>query len=209
MQGLYNIDENVKTGTDTSTWIPVGIHENLELVDVVYGTTKNNKEFLAFYAENEQGDKVSNTEWPANFSKPIEQMTDQEKEAALAVLENQKAKVKQIVEIYKPNFNITASTFKEFAEKTIEFLGVSYKGVKIRLKVVFDRRGYTTFAQKGRYPFIEPMTISKEDSKIRILQSDKMIRDSVNKDKENNEFNPLELDSQKNSTTEEVDNLPF
>jgi hypothetical protein len=53
------------------------------------------------------------------------------------------------------------------------------------------------------------MTISKEDSKIRILQSDKMIRDSVNKDKENNEFNPLELDSQKNSTTEEVDNLPF
>lgn len=205
MQGIYDIDESVKTAQNLSTWIPPGVHENLKIVDVKYDTSKNGNEYLAFYFENEKGDKVSNTEWPIKFNKSLDDMTPDEKERALAVLENQKSKVKQIVETYKPNFNITASTFKEFAEKTVEFLGDSYKEKLVRVKVVYDKRGFTTTAQKGKYPFIESMDVSKEESRIRILASDKMERPEVPQT-EATETNPLE---EGDTSTEKVDTLPF
>ena len=192
MQGLYNINEKTKTAANAKTWITPGIHENLKLVDVKYDISKNGKEFLAFYVENEKGDTVSCTEWPFNPRKPFEQMDATEKETAISIIENQKSKVKQIVEVFKPNFNISAESFKDFAEKTIAFLGDSYKNKPIRLKVVFDKRGWTTFGQSARAVFVENMSIAEDASKIRILPSDKLIR-PAQPDDEKTESNPVDI----------------
>lgn len=215
MQDLYTVNENTKTATSTSTYIEAGIHENLKLVEIKYDVTKNGNEFLAFYATNDNGDKVSNTEWPYTPRTPWEQMDENDKEKAISIIENQKAKVKQIVETFKPNFNITASSFKEFAEKTIQFLGDSYTDVKFRLKVVYDKRNYTTFAQSARYQFIEPMTVTKEDSQIRVLSNDKMERDG-GRDKPSTETLPTALiddgsDTAPAATTtsDSTEELPF
>lgn len=193
MQGLYNVDKNTQTATSNSTWIEPGIHENLKLVEVKYDKSKNGKEFLAFYVENEKGDKVSNTEWPFNMKKPLDEMTAAEQETAISIIENQKSKVKQIVEVFKPNFNIDAGSFKEFAEKTIAFLGEDYKDKLFRLKVVYDKRGYTTFAQSGKVRFIESMDTTKEESNIRLIPSDRIVRPPMEKDQPSKEVNPLEL----------------
>lgn len=207
MQGLYNINETTKTAANATTWIQPGIHEDLKLVDVKYDVSKNGKEFLAFYAENAQGDKVSCTEWPFSPKKPFDQMDAIEKETAISIIENQKSKIKQIVEVFKPNFNITAESFKDFAEKTIAFLGDSYKNTPIRLKVVFDKRGWTTFGQSSKVVFIEPMTTTKENSKIRILQTDRMVR-PAQPDDEVNESNPVnEVDEP--TTSAPTDEVPF
>ncbi len=206
MQGLYNINENTKTATTAKTWIHPGIHENLKLIDVKYDVSKNGKEFLAFYVENEKGDPVSCTEWPYNPKKPFEQMDAIEKETAVSIIESQKSKVKQIVEVFKPNFNITADSFKDFAEKTIAFLGDSYKNTPIRLKVVYDKRGWTTFGQSARATFIENMSIAKTDSRIIILENDRLLRPEQPM-ANSKEVNPI------NSIVETkavpVDDLPF
>jgi hypothetical protein len=189
-KGLYNVDASTKTATDSTTWIQAGIHENLKLVDVKCALSKNNNLYLAFYAENEQGDKVSNTEWEYTPKKEWSQMTPEEQDKSIGIIENQKAKVKQIVEIFKPDFNIDAETFEDFAKKTVEFLGDSYKDKLFRLKVVYDYKGFTTFAQSARYVFIESMDIAKEDSQIRILGNDKIVREGKI-DKPSTEKNPV------------------
>lgn len=219
MQGTYSVDESTKTAQNKSTWIQPGIHEDLKLVDVKYETTKNGNEYLAFYVENEHGDKVGNTEWPVKFSIPFEQMDAEKKKVFVDILENQKSKIKQIVEVFFTEEQLKAkpyifqvNSFKEFAEKTIEFLGEAFKDQTIRLKVVFDKKGYTTFGQNAGHVFIENMSIAKEDSKIRIQPSDKMERPAV-KDTEHNEQPPLELveESTVNTTAPaaSTDDLPF
>ena len=207
MQGLYTINESTKTAANATTWIQPGIHDNLKLVDVKYDVSKNGKRFLAFYAENAQGDTVSCTEWEYTPKKSIDQMDMKEKETALSIIENQKSKIKQIVEIFKGNFNITAESFEDFAKKTVAFIGDSYKNKAIRLKVVYDKRGWTTFGQSSKTVFIESMTTSKEDSKIRILQSDRMIRPEQ-PDEQNREANPandiVDLGLQSPESSDEV-----
>lgn len=203
MQGLYNVDNTTKIASTTSTWIEPGIHENLKLVDIKYDKTKNGNEFLAFYVENENGDKVSNTEWPFTMRVPLDEMSDTQRDTALSIIENQKSKVRQIVEIFKPNFNINAGSFKEFAEKTIDFLGDSYKDTLFRLKVVYDKRGYTTFAQSARFIFMESMDVAKEDSKIRIVPTDRMDRPEKDTADFGSKQNPLDIEevSQESTST--------
>ena len=208
MQDLYTVNESTKTAANATTWIQPGIHEDLKLVEVKYDVSKNGKEFLAFYAENLQGDKVSCTEWPFNPKTPWEEMDATEKETAISIIENQKSKVKQIIETFKPNFSITAESFIDFAEKTIAFLGDSYKNSAIRLKVVYDKRGWTTFGQSSKVQFIEPMTVIKEKSKIRILQSDKMVR-PVQPEDESKENNPVDVVDTPVVVTPGEDDLPF
>jgi hypothetical protein len=208
MQGLYNTNETTKTAANKTTWLQPGIHNDLKLVDVKYDVSKNGKEFLAFYVENAQGDTVSCTEWPFNPKKPFEEMDATEKETAISIIENQKSKVKQIVEVFKPNFNITADSFKDFAEKTVAFLADSYRNVPIRIKVVYDKRGWTTFGQSSKTVFIEKMTVSDADSKIRILQSDRMTRPAQPED-ESKETNPVDVVDTPITPATTEDDLPF
>ena len=188
------------SAANASTWIQPGIQTNLKLVEVTYGVSKNGNEFLAFYAQNEQGDRVSCTEWPVSPKKPLEQMTADELKKAQGAVDGQKEKIKQIVEVFftkeelkaKPFAMTNVTTFKEMAEKVIAFLGDAYKNQLIRLKVVYDKKGWTTFGRSSRAVFIEPMTVTEEMSKIRILPSDIMIR-PAQPDDEKKETNPESL----------------
>lgn len=207
MQGLYNLDNTLDTGSRKNTYVEAGIHENLELTEIVYKPTEKS-EFLAFYFEDENGDKLSHTEWPKTMNKPIEQMTDEEKEKILYLVKQQRQRIKQIVEaiIGKGNLNLQANSFKEMGEAIVNLTKDFFKKTKVRAKVVYDYRDYTSLSNNPEYTFIESMDIAKEDTAIRILNNDKLKR-SNQRNVETKVENPLAEDV--SSSTDNSDDLPF
>lgn len=220
MQLDYNITKDTKTATEKATYIGPGIHTNVKMVKAAYEVSKNGNEFLTFTIENERGDKISRTEWPISLKKAANELTTKDIENAQKVIDGQKEKLKQIVEAYftkeelinKPFILEGISSFKDLAEKALQFLGDKYKDVNMRIKAVYDRKGWVTFGQSAWSVFIEPMTVSEEDSKIRILPSDVLIRPAQPDDKKK-ETNPEDvidtptmLDAQ---VAEKADDLPF
>lgn len=208
MQGLYNIDSTLDTGNRKNTYVEAGIHENLTLTEIVYKPTEKS-EFLAFYFEDENGDKLSHTEWPKTMDKPMEQMTDDEKEKILYLVKQQRQRIKQIVEaiIGKGNLSLQANNFKEMGEAVVNLTKVHFNKAKVRAKVVYDYRDYTSLSNNPEYTFIEPMSIIKEESAIRILNSDKLTRGTNQRNQEKKVDHPLEDEA--NSSADSGDDLPF
>jgi len=186
--GLYNIDENVVVKNDT-VYIEAGIRENLKLTAVNTQTTENNNFFLSFYFEDPQGRKLSHTEWPQKFSKPIEEMSDDEKVIFMSRLNKQKGRIVQIVEAYVGTGkfrDLNFDTFEQFAQKVVEVLTPFINGPLVRAKVVYDWRNYTSLLNNPRYTFIESMDIAKEQTNIFLLQNDKLVKtfpDKINEPK--------------------------
>lgn len=170
----YNVTFELPSEQTTPGFMDVGIHENVEMINVEYGKSSNGNEFLAFYFKNELGESGSHTEWvpKGNSSDEIEK-----KEM------NQMSRVKQIVKTFIPleRFVFSADSFEEFAKKTIQVLGDSYKGVKIRVKMVYSGK-YTSLPKPWKPRFIERMDNNgyygdaQGESKIKILSIDPMTR---------------------------------
>lgn len=178
IENNYSVDSTLEVKPSGNTFIEPGIRENLELIKVSYGLTPNNSEFLSFYFTNENGDKFSHTEWPVRLIKPFDSMSDQEKQSYLNAIDSQKRKVGQIVTAFIPRekYSFVANTFKEFAENIIRILDERSKDAKVRAKIVYNNKNFTTFPNSWKYTFIEPMSVNKEDSKIRLLNIDKVTR---------------------------------
>jgi hypothetical protein len=205
---LYKINTGTLNASNAPTFIPAGIHTNLRMVDIKYGTTEKGNEFLAFYFENEKGDKLSHTEWPPKPSKPISAMSVEEKRTFLEYnIEGQMARLKQIIEVFKKDPSLEADNFKELAMQIIAFLGDSYKDKLIRVKVVYDNKGFTTLPKNARNTFIESADIAEDKSSIRQLPSDKFERPNKG-DVEKEEFNPLETTPQAQAPVT-TDVVPF
>jgi len=221
MQQLdYNITKDTKTATEKSTYIGPGIHPNLKMIKAAFETSKNGNDFLTFIIENERGDKISRTEWEVSPKKPINELTAEDIEKAQKVVNGQKEKIKQIVEAYftteelknKPFILEGIGSFKELAEKALQFLGNKYENTPMRIKAVYDKKGWVTFGHSAWSVFIEPMTITEEDSKIRILPSDAMVRPAQPDDKKK-EVNPEDIIDTPTMldalVAEKADDLPF
>lgn len=210
MQNLYVINEQTKVDNYGPSYIEAGIHENIKLVEVKYDQTPKGNEFLAFTWANEYGDKVTLTEWPykPRSGRPYDQQSPDEKKLTEGVISNQVERVTRILMAYLGEIDkevVNSSSFKEFAEKVVTTLkdSVDNETKLVRVKVVYDKNGYTIVSNRSAYPFIEPMSVAKDASKIRILAGDLMERPKV--DKEDKEENPLgETPTDKN-----VDDIPF
>lgn len=206
MANFYSVtkDLEINSSINSTTYIDAGIHENIQLVDVVYGTTDNNNEFLAFYFENEHGDKLSHTEWPAVPIKPFDAMNSEERVAFLEKIDNQKRRIGQIVTTFisREQYDFEVNSFKEYAENIIRLLKSSLRTKPVRVKVIYNKKNFTSLPNYWKYVFIEPMTVAKEDSKIRILSIDKMVKDRPNIKSE-----PI-LDLIEKEDTK-VDDIPF
>lgn len=206
MNGLYNIDNTLDTGTRKNTYIEAGIHDDLTLTEIVYKPT-DKSEFVAFYFEDKNGDKLSHTEWPKTLNKPIDQLSDDDKEKILGLIKQQRKRIKQIVEaITGKELVIQANSFEEMGKAIVETTKEHFEKAKVRAKIVFDYRDYTSLSNNPDYKFIESMDIPKEESAIRILSNDKMTR-SNQRNFEKKVDNPLEIDA--NSSADNSDKLPF
>jgi hypothetical protein len=175
---LYNVTEDLQKKNVSNRYMDTGINENVEMVSVEYKPTEKT-EFIAFYFENADKAKLSHTEWKMKQAKPLDQMTPEESDLYVRLVHEQIRRINTIATTFisEEDFRkVKGDTFEEFCKATIAALGDSYKGVKVRIKVVYDKRNFTSLPKYTNYTWIERMTVPKEDSEIKIFSGDRLTK---------------------------------
>lgn len=200
---MYNTSDiiNSQVTVAGNTYIPAGIHDNLEMTGIRNEISVNGHPFVEFAFTNANGDLFKHTEFEASKSSNDTDITFAEKQS------KQAARILQILEAYisdKESLKFSAPDFKSFVKLAITILGDKYKGTKVRCKLVYNDKGFTTFPRYSKYTFIENMDVEK--SNIRPLSIDVFTRPQLATDNaKNNEENPFSTIKNDKST----DDLPF
>ena len=192
-----------------SSYMPVGINENITLKEVNVNKTQNGRDFLEIVFENEQDQTVTMTEWKNEKNMWIKTDEDLQRRD-----DTQFGRILQIIDCFydnRPEFE--GSNFVEmitWVKSTLDAVTERDKKL-LRLKVIYDKKGYVTVSQNG--VFIEPMGIT--ESQIKLFKRDLMER-PVQADVEK-PIDPLiaaaneaiALNTPVTETNTGADNLPF
>lgn len=185
-----------------SSYMPVGINQNVTLKEVNCNKSPQGLDFLEIVFENEDGQTAIMTEWKNTKGMYIKTDEDLQKRDNA-----QFGRVCQIIDCFYPQRpDAELSTFKEMIDWTKQMLDpmIATKK-KLRLKVIYDKKGYTQVSKLGI--FVEDM--SNTDSQIKLFKNDLMERPVV-ADKENND--PLNVPptvTPETADTAGVSDLPF
>lgn len=163
-----------------SNYMPVGINENVTLKEVNVKKTDNGRDFLEIIFENEHGQTATMTEWKNEKNMWIK--TDED----LQQRDNQQfGRILQVIDAATgshPEFE--GSSFSEMINWVQSVLTKAYAEnlsnlAPMRLKVVYDKKGYTKVSSLG--VFVEPMSV--EPSQIKLWKNDLLER-PIQPDKE-------------------------
>ncbi len=185
-----------------SNYMPVGINENITLKEVNCNTTPQGRDFLEIIFENEQGQTATMTEWKNEKNQWIKTDEDLQKRD-----NTQFGRICQIIDCYYPQRpDAELNTFVDMIKWVKQMLDpmIATKK-KLRLKVNYDKKGYTRVSQLGF--FVEDM--SNTNSQIKLFKND-LIERPVVADKEDND--PLNVPPTVTPETENVagvSDLPF
>lgn len=152
-------------------YIPVGIQENVKLKSARTETSINGNVFLEIVFEKD-GATLTQTEWKPTMGGFVttEEML-QERE------DRQFSRMLQILHCFYSDevLNFTGSSFEEFANWVCTLLNSADKNKALRVKVVYNNKGYTTLPGYSKYTFIEPMELPEgQTSAISILGIDNL-----------------------------------
>lgn len=175
---------NTKTATTnneefSSNYMPVGINENVMLKEVNCNKTPQGRDFLEIVFENEHGQTATMTEWKNEKNMWIKTDEDLQKRD-----NTQFGRICQIIDCYYPSRpDAELNTFVDMINWVKQMLDpmVATKK-KLRLKVSYDKKGYTRVSQYGI--FVEDMSIT--NSQIKLFKNDLMEKPVV-ADKENDD----------------------
>ena len=156
-----------------SSYMPVGINENVTLKEVNVSKTPNGRDFLEIIFENEQGQTASMTEWKNEKNMWIK--TDED----LQNRDNQQfGRILQVLNCFHEpgTLEFEGNSFVEM----INWVKNCFNGIipglgNLRLKVVYDKKGYTKVSSLG--VFVEPMSV--EQSQIKLWKNDLLERPIV------------------------------
>ena len=164
---MYSTNTATVASEFTSNYMPVGINENVTLKEVNVNKTPNGRDFLEFIFENELGQTASMTEWKNEKNQWI--VTDDD----LQKRDNQQfGRILQILDAVKGGHNdFEGSSFVEMINWVKTQVGEGDNN-KLRLKVVYDKNGYTTVSTLG--VFVESMDV--EESQIKLWKNDLLER---------------------------------
>ena len=158
----------------SSSYMPVGINENITLKEVNVNKTPQGRDFLEIIFENEQGQTATMTEWKNEKNMWI--TTDED----LQRRDNQQfGRILQVIYCYYPEeqVNFEGSSFAEminWVKQTFDAV-TEKKAYPLRLKVVYDKKGFTKVSSLGT--FVEPMGV--EESQIKLWKNDLLERPIV------------------------------
>jgi hypothetical protein len=159
----------------SSSYMPVGINENVTLKEVNVNKTPNGRDFLEIIFENENGQTATMTEWKNEKNMWI--VTDED----LQNRDNQQfGRILQVIDaVMGGHADFEGSSFVEMITWTKNQLDdptpESWEPTKLRLKVVYDKKGYTKVSSLG--VFVEPMSV--EQSQIKLWKNDLLERPVV------------------------------
>lgn len=188
-----------------SSYMPVGINENVTLKEVNVNRTENGRDFLEIVFENEQGQTATMTEWKNEKNMWIKTDEDLQKRD-----DQQFGRILQVIDAATgshPDFE--GSSFAEMINWVKSVLTKAYAEnlanlAPMRLKVVYDKKGYTKVSSLGI--FVESMGV--EQSQIKLFKNDLLERPIV-ADKEP-AVDPLSVTTAPVTETKTgADDLPF
>lgn len=196
---MYSKERAQQVAKNDIKYIPAGIQENVALKSARVATSPNGNIYLEIAFEKD-GATLIQTEWKPTKSPTMTDEDLQKRE------DNQFSRMMQILYCFFKDEELifNASTFEGWAQEVANYLNRADKTKLLRVKVVFNQKGYTSLPTYAKYTFIEPMTVDKENSAIVQLGIDNFTRPII-ADKEK-PADPLTI------TTEEVeksDDLPF
>lgn len=169
---MYSTKTATTNNTEfNSSYMPVGINENVTLKEVNVNKTPNGRDFLEIIFENENGKTATMTEWKNEKNMWIKTDEDLQKRD-----DQQFGRILQIIDsVLGEHPDFEGSSFVEMINwvKTILALEKEEK-TKLRLKVVYDKNGYTKVSSLG--VFVEPMSVAKEESQIKLWKNDLLER---------------------------------
>lgn len=168
-------------------YISTGIIENVSLKSARSEVSPNGNRFLEITFEKD-GATLVHTEWEPVMGQFVTSQEELQKKA-----DNQYSRMLQIlVCFYKDEeINFEGESFKEFASYIATMLNNANKDIKLRVKVVYNDKGYTTLPNYAKYTFIEPMVLPEgKTSAIVKLNIDKFEKPVV-ADKETKNDNPF------------------
>ena len=187
-----------------SSYMPVGINENVTLKEVNVNKTPQGRDFLEIIFENNQGQTATMTEWKNEKNMWIK--TDED----LQNRDNQQfGRILQVMDACLGGHeDFEGSSFVEMINWVKSKLDITTGNLNapVRLKVVYDKKGYTKVSSLGI--FVEPMSV--EQSQIKLWKNDLLER-PVQADVEK-PVDPLAADitsSAPVTETEGADDLPF
>ena len=196
---MYSKERAQQITKNDIKYIPAGIQENVALRSARVTTSPQGNLFLEIVFEKD-GATLIQTEWkPTRFGNmTVEDVQKKE--------DNQFSRMMQILLCFYKDEELifNSTTFEDWAKEISDYLNKADKTKLLRVKIVYNNKGYTTLPTYAKYTFIEPMTISKEDSTIVELGIDKFTRPVV-ADKEEI-VDPINTTTE---TEEDPNGLPF
>ena len=169
---MYSTKTATTNNTEfNSSYMPVGINENVTLKEVNVNKTPQGRDFLEIIFENEQGQTATMTEWKNEKNMWIK--TDED----LQNRDNQQfGRILQVIDaVTGAHTEFEGSSFVEMINWVKSQLSqLTNNGRSLRLKVVYDKKGYTKVSSYGI--FVEPMSVAKEESQIKLWKNDLLER---------------------------------
>lgn len=181
-----------------SKYMNAGINEGVSIDKVEVKVSPNGNKMFDITFINEQGQTAVHTEWEPKMAPWMKDKSDLER--------NQARQFKKMLQIllcfYKDEqINFEGEDFMSFANYIATMLNAADKTKKLRLKLVYNKDGYTTIPTAVDDTFIEPMDVT--ESKIQITAKDIVVRPVI-ADKEVKNDNPFMA-----TTTPEVATAAF
>ena len=195
---------NTKTATNNneefnSNYIPVGINDNITLKEVSVEKSPQGKDFLRVTFENGAGQTAEFTEWKNEKNMWIK--TDEDLQNRDNI---QFGRILQLINSFTTAPDVELNSFTDminWVKTTLDPFIPTNK--KLRLKVIYDKKGYTQVSKYGTY--VEPMDI--KESQIKLFKNDLLER-PIKADEEK-PVDPLAASTDSTPVTEKKDDLPF
>ena len=206
---MYSTKTATTNNTEfNSSYMPVGINENITLKEVNVNKTQNGRDFLEIIFQNADGQTATMTEWKNEKNMWIKTDADLQKRD-----DQQFGRILQVIDAVKGGHNdFEGSSFVEMINWAKQTLSDG-ESSPVRLKVVYDKNGYTKVSSLGI--FVESMSVA--ESQIKLWKNDLLER-PVQADNEATSTDPLSvtatpvtetIDTVQQSVSTGADDLPF
>lgn len=196
----------LNNSSNNTKYLEAGIHDNVKFMSVKTAVSPTGKNFIEFRFEKD-GKELVHTEW-----EPRERAEDTEEQNQNKAT-NQVTRINRILRCFYPKevLNFTGSSYKEFTNWVVAMLNAANKDTLLKVKVVYNKDGYTTLPSYVSFAAIEPMNIpmgfyeeGENESMIKEIKGIDLFVKPVVSDKETVVVNPLEVKQETPS-----DDLPF
>ena len=197
---MYNTKTAIVNNEEfNSNYMPVGINNDVTLKSVAVEKSPQGKDFLRVTFENGAGQTAEFTEWKNEKNMWVK--TDEDLQNRDNI---QFGRILQLINSFTTAPDVELNSFTDminWVKATLDPFIPTNK--KLRLKVIYDKKGYTQVSKYGTY--VEPMDV--KESQIKLFKNDLLER-PVKADEEK-PADPLAIHTDSTPVTEKTDDLPF